>query len=100
MAEQIVIRGGADIVKKRSPWGVLGLTLVTFGIYQLLWWYFVNKEMVKLGRSQGTTDLGTKPGRSVLAIVPGFLLIVPPSSRTTAEFSACRRPLARQAQSL
>jgi hypothetical protein len=78
MADQIVIAGSSDIAKKRNPLGVFGLTIITIGIYLFFWWYFVNKEMVKLGRARGTTDLGESPGTSALALFPGFLLIVPP----------------------
>jgi Domain of unknown function (DUF4234) len=78
MADQVVIAGSSDIAKKRNPWGVLGLTIITIGIYLFFWWYFVNKEMVKLGRARGTTELGDSPGMSALALFPGFLLIVPP----------------------
>jgi hypothetical protein len=78
MAEQVVIAGSGDIAKKRNPWGVFGLTIITIGIYQIFWWYFVNKEMVKLGRARGTTELGDSPGMSALALFPGVLLIVPP----------------------
>lgn len=78
MADQVVIAGSTDIAMKRSPWGVFGLTIITVGIYLFFWWYFVNKEMVKLGRARATTELGDSPGTSALALFPGFLLIVPP----------------------
>jgi hypothetical protein len=78
MADQVVIAGTSDTAKKRSPWGVFGLSIITLGIYLFFWWYFVNKEMVKLGRARGTTELGESPGLSALALFPGFLLIVPP----------------------
>ena len=78
MADHVVIAGSSDIAKKRSPWGVLGLTIITIGIYLIFWWYFVNKEMVKLGRARGTTELGDNPAMSALALFPGGLLIVPP----------------------
>jgi hypothetical protein len=78
MADQVVIAGSSDIAKKRNPWGVFGLSIITIGIYVIFWWYFVNKEMVKLGRARGTTELGHSPGMSALALFPGALLIVPP----------------------
>ena len=78
MAEEIQIAGTSAVAKKRNPWGVLGLTLITLGIYLIFWWYYVNKEMVELGRAKGTDELGDSPGTSVLALVPGFLIIVPP----------------------
>ena len=78
MAEEVQIAGTADVAKKRDPWGVFGLTLITLGIYGIFWWYYVNKEMVELGRAKGTDELGDNPGTSVLALVPGCLIIVPP----------------------
>jgi hypothetical protein len=78
MADQVVIAGSSDIAKKRSPWGVFGLSIITLGIYLIFWWYFVNKEMVKLGRARGNAELGDSPGMSALALFPGALLIVPP----------------------
>ena len=78
MAEEVQIVGTGEMAKKRDPWGVLGLTLITLGIYLIFWWYYVNKELVELGRAKGTNELGDSPGTSVLALVPGFLIIVPP----------------------
>ena len=75
---KFTIAGTNERAKKRNPWGVLGLTLITLGIYLIFWWYYVNKEMVELGRAKGTDELGDSPGTSVLALVPGFLIIVPP----------------------
>ena len=77
MAEEVPIAGSGAAAKKRNPWGVFGLTLITLGIYLLFWWYYVNKEMVELGRAKGTDELGDSPGTSVLALFPGGLIIVP-----------------------
>ena len=71
MAEILVIDG--QEFKKRSPWGVWGLSLVTIGIYGLIWYYKINDEARRY-----LLDETIRPGISVLAIVPGFLLIVPP----------------------
>jgi hypothetical protein len=78
MAEEVAIAGTNEFAKKRNPLGVFGLTLITIGIYHLFWWYYVNKEMVELGRAKGTGELGDSPGTSLLALIPGFLIIVPP----------------------
>ena len=78
MAEEVAIVGTNEFAKKRNPWGVLGLALITLGIYLIFWWYYVNKEMVELGRAKGTGELGDNPTTSVLALVPGFLIIIPP----------------------
>jgi Domain of unknown function (DUF4234) len=77
MADEVAITGTNAFAKKRNPWGVFGLSLITLGIYLIFWWYYVNKEMVELGRAKGTDELGDSPGKSVLAITLGALIIVP-----------------------
>jgi hypothetical protein len=60
MAEIITIEGHE--YKKRSPWGVWGLGLVTIGIYYFVWYYKINDEARRrLG------DDSIKPGIAVLA---------------------------------
>jgi len=76
MAEEVQIAGGSSNAKIRNPLGVLGLTLITLGIYFFFWWYFINREMRDLGKARGV-DLGESPGQSVLAISLGALIIVP-----------------------
>ena len=63
--------------KIRNPWLVVLWSLVTLGIYHLVWWYRVNKELKAFGESRGY-DLGRNPTNSLLALFPGFLIIVPP----------------------
>ncbi len=75
MAEEVAIAPGST-AKIRNPWGVIGLTLITLGIYYFFWWYYINREMRDLGRARGV-DLGQNPGNSVLAITLGALIIVP-----------------------
>ena len=58
---------------KRSPLVVLGLVLITIGIYGFYWYYKVNEEIKRY-----TGDETISPSRSLLAVIPGFLLIVPP----------------------
>jgi Domain of unknown function (DUF4234) len=58
---------------KRSPLVVLGLVLITLGIYGFYWYYKVNEEIKRY-----TGDETISPSRSLLAVIPGFLLIVPP----------------------
>jgi hypothetical protein len=70
MAEQLTIPGGAH-VKIRSPWGVFFLALVTLGIYYLVWYYKINRELRDVG-------IGTSPLTSLLAISLGWIIIVPP----------------------
>jgi hypothetical protein len=78
MAEEVAIRGGAGTAKIRSPLGVIGLGIITLGIYSIFWYYFINREMADLGSSYNTDELGDSPGTSVLAITLGALIIVPP----------------------
>ncbi len=76
MAEEIQIAGTDSTAKRRNPLGVVGLSLITIGIYYVFWWYFINREMRDLGRARNT-DLGESPGNSVLALTLGALIIVP-----------------------
>ena len=78
MAEEVVLQGMEKPAKIRNPLGVAGLMLITLGIYGFVWWYKINREMVDLGRVYQVDGLGDNPTTSLLAFVPGFLLIVPP----------------------
>jgi hypothetical protein len=71
MAETVMIQGEPYL--KRNPLGVLGLSFITLGIYGLYWYYKVNQEIQRY-----TGDQTISPSRSLLAVIPGFLLIVPP----------------------
>jgi Domain of unknown function (DUF4234) len=70
---QIVVIGN-QTYKKRNVVGVwLGLPLITLGIYSYVWIYKVNDEARRfLG------DDSIRPSLSVLAFIPGALLIIPP----------------------
>jgi Domain of unknown function (DUF4234) len=63
--------------KIRGPVTVAILSIVTLGIYVLFWWYFVNREMADHGRARGTNELGDNPTKSLLALMPGALVVVP-----------------------
>jgi hypothetical protein len=76
VAEELQLRDGGGPVKVRNPWAVALLPFVTFGIYHLVWWYRINRELRDFGRARGR-DLGQNPTASVLALFPGGLLIVP-----------------------
>jgi Domain of unknown function (DUF4234) len=76
MAYELKIRGSEDEVKIRSPWAAALLPIVTLGIYHLVWWYRVNRELRDYGRVKGY-DLGQNPTNSLLALFPGALIIVP-----------------------
>jgi Domain of unknown function (DUF4234) len=70
MAEELQI-GGTN-VKIRSPFGVFVLALVTLGIYYLVWYYKVNREL----RDAAGADVD--PFVALLAITIGWVIIVPP----------------------
>ncbi|HEX6582212.1 MAG TPA: DUF4234 domain-containing protein [Thermoleophilaceae bacterium] len=76
MAEEVAIAGTDARAKLRNPLGVVGLSIITLGIYYVFWWYFINREMRDFGRARNT-DLGQSPGNSVLAITLGAFIIVP-----------------------
>ena len=69
--ETVTIQGQSYL--KRNPLGVLALTFITLGIYGLYWYYKANEEILRY-----TKDDTISPARSLLAVFPGFLLIVPP----------------------
>jgi hypothetical protein len=71
VAETVTIQGQTYL--KRNPLGVLGLTFITLGIYGLYWYYKVNEEILRY-----TKDDTISPTRSLLAVFPGALIIVPP----------------------
>lgn len=77
MAEVVPIQGANTSAKLRSPVWVVVLEIITLGIYGFFWWYFIHRELRDYGRAKGTTELGTSPGKSLLAITLGLLIIVP-----------------------
>ena len=54
MAEDISIAGTPYQGKLRNPLAVIGLTLITLGIYSIFWYYKVNKELADIGEARGT----------------------------------------------
>jgi hypothetical protein len=77
VAQQVPIAGAGTSAKIRSPFAPALLPFVTFAIYLVLWWYFVNRELRDYGKAKGTDELGTSPGKSVLAITLGAFVVVP-----------------------
>jgi Domain of unknown function (DUF4234) len=77
VAEEVPIAGGDARAKIRSPWAPALLPFVTFGIYTLVWYYKINRELADLGRAHGTDELGDSPLTSLLAVTLGALIIVP-----------------------
>ena len=76
MAYEMKIRGTEHEVKVRNPWAVALLPLITLGIYHLVWWYRINKELKAYGEAKGY-DLGQSPVNSLLALFPGGIIVVP-----------------------
>jgi Domain of unknown function (DUF4234) len=71
MAETVSIEGEGYL--KRNPLGVLGLMIITIGIYFFYWYYKINEEIQRFER-----DDTMSPTRSLMAMIFGWLIIVPP----------------------
>lgn len=71
MAETVTIQGQSYL--KRNPLGVLGLTVITLGIYFFYWYWKINDELRLYKR-----DESINPTRSLMAMLFGWLIIVPP----------------------
>ncbi len=76
LAYELEIRGSEARAKIRSPWAAALLPIITLGIYHLVWWYRINRELRDYGQARGY-DLGQSPVSSLLALFPGGLIIVP-----------------------
>lgn len=76
MAYEMKIRGTQEEVKVRNLWAVALLPIITLGIYHLVWWYRINKELKAYGEAKGF-DLGQNPTNSLLALFPGGIIIIP-----------------------
>jgi Domain of unknown function (DUF4234) len=76
LAYEMNIPDSDQKVKIRNPWAVALLPIITLGIYHLVWWYKINKEMKAFGESRGY-DLGRNPMNSLLALFPGGIIIIP-----------------------
>jgi hypothetical protein len=71
MAEMVTMDG--QQYKKRNPLGVLGLSFLTLGVYFFVWYYKINYEL-----RRAENDQSISPTRSLMAMVFGWLIIVPP----------------------
>ena len=71
MAELVTIDG--QQYKKREPLGVLGLSVITIGIYWFYWYYKINDEIRRFEK-----DDTVRPGMALLAVTLGWFIIVPP----------------------
>lgn len=76
MAYEMTIRDTRERVKIRNPWAVALLPFITLGIYSLVWWYRIHKELKAYGTARGY-DLGQSPRNSLLALFPGGIVVIP-----------------------
>jgi Protein of unknown function (DUF2510)/Domain of unknown function (DUF4234) len=82
---------GARITVRR-PLGVVGLTVVTLGVYWVVWYYRVNRELGDFGRAYEDPELAASdPRRSLLALAPGALVVIPAIVSLSAFNTRCRR---------
>lgn len=70
MAEQV--QHGGTTVKIRNPFLVFLWSIVTLGIYYLVWYYKINREL------RDASGIDVSPGVALIAISIGWLVIVPP----------------------
>ncbi len=91
MARTTTIPGTQHNAKICNIFGVGALAFVPF--YHWIFWYRINKEMAELGRAKNTAELGTSPGKSLLAVSLGALIIVP---AVMSFFSTHKRIVAAQ----
>src|SRR4051812_37269254 len=77
MAQEVQIAGTPAKAKIRSPWAPALLPFITLGIYAAVWYYKINRELADLGRAKNTDELGDSPGKSLVAVTIGWIIIVP-----------------------
>ncbi len=70
MAEQLQV--AQTTVKIRNPFLVFVWSLLTLGIYYLVWYYKINREL------RDAAGIDVSPGVALIAISLGWLVIVPP----------------------
>ena len=91
MAQEVQIPGTNSTAKIRNPIAVAIFAVITLGIYLLYWWYAANREMVDYGRARGADELGDSPLKSLLAVFPGGLIIVPAIWTTITTFQRVQK---------
>lgn len=77
MAEVVPIQGTSEEGKKRNILAPIGLSIITLGIYGIVWYYKTNKELAEIGRAHDTDELGDNPVTSVLAVTIGAIVVIP-----------------------
>jgi hypothetical protein len=76
-AREVVMPSGAR-AKVRDEGLVVLWTILTLGIYTLVWYYRINREMRDFGRAHGDEKLAnSNPVLSILAVTLGSLVIIP-----------------------
>jgi uncharacterized protein DUF4234 len=70
VAERVQLRG--TTVKIRNPFLVFVWSLVTLGIYYVVWYYKTNREL------RDASGVNVSPVVAILAITVGWVVIVPP----------------------
>lgn len=70
MAERLQVDG--TTVKLRNPFLVFVWSLVTLGVYYVVWYYKVNREL------RDACGVNVSPVIALLAVTVGWLVIVPP----------------------
>jgi hypothetical protein len=70
MAQQLQV--GTTRVKIRNPFGVFVLSIVTLGIYYVVWYYKVNREL------RDASGIDVSPVVAIIAITIGWVILVPP----------------------
>ena len=75
MAQEVAIPGAGTNAKICNVVGVGALSLIPF--YSFWWWFRANRELADLGRARGTAELGTSPGKSLLAVTLGSIIVIP-----------------------
>jgi drug/metabolite transporter (DMT)-like permease len=74
MADNVVI--GDVRYMRRNPWGVVGLTVITLGIYFIVWYYKTNNHLRNYG-IEAKPGVPLSPAKATLAVTLGALIIVP-----------------------
>jgi hypothetical protein len=76
-ATEVTMPNGAR-AKVRDEGLVVLWTVLTLGIYTLVWYYRINREMRDFGRAHGDEKLAnSNPVLSILAVTLGAFIIVP-----------------------
>lgn len=70
------IQLGRAQVATRNPWGLWLLIIITLGIWGVVWWYQINREMRDYSEAVGR-PFGNSPVLATLAVIPGALFVIP-----------------------